>query len=536
MSFLKALGIALGLGLAGGAAAEDRAPPAPKLVVAVAVDQFSADLFAQHRRHFSGGFARLAGGAVFPSGYQSHASTETCPGHSTILTGARPARTGIIANMWVDPSAAREDKNIYCVEDETVPGTTSARYEVSFAHLKVPTLGDRLKALSPASRVVSVSGKDRSAVMMAGRGADEIWWWKGTQFMSLAGRPVPSAVAGANRAAQDRLAKARPPSRLPDACRPFDVAVPIDGDLSVGRGRLAHAAGDRVRYVATPEADAAVLDLAAQFVKDMKLGRGPATDVLALGLSATDYVGHYYGTAGAEMCIHLLALDGLLGRFFTALDRGGIDYVVALTADHGGHDVPERNRMHGVAEAQRTDGALAASRVGPLLAAELGLKGPVLYGDVAGYGDFWIDPALDAAQRESVLARAVAFYGAAPQVAAVLTRAQVLAAEVPRTPPDTWTLAERVRASFDPARSGDFVVLLKPRVTPIPSSARPTIATHGSPWDYDRRVPILFWRRGLSGFEQPLAVETVDIVPTLAAMIGLPLPEDAVDGRCLFGC
>ena len=95
----------------------------PKLIVVISVDQFSADLFQQYRNRYTGGFARLLGGAVFPSGYQSHAATETCPGHSTILTGMRPAHTGIVANNWIDQSVARADKTVYCAEDETVPGT-----------------------------------------------------------------------------------------------------------------------------------------------------------------------------------------------------------------------------------------------------------------------------------------------------------------------------------------------------------------------------------------------------------------------------
>ena len=75
--------------------------------------------------------------------------------------------------------------------------------------------------------------------------------------------------------------------------------------------------------------------------------------------------------------------------------------------------------------------------------------------------------------------------------------------------------------------------MLKPRITPIADASRGSVATHGSVWDYDRRVPILFWRRGMTGFEQPLSVETVDIMPTLAALIGLPLAPGSVDGRCL---
>src|SRR3546814_191074 len=143
-----------------------------------AVDQFSADLFAEYRGRVTGGLARLASGVVFPSGYQAHGATETCPGHSTILTGNHPAHTGIVANHYFDLSAAREDKRIYCAEDETVADTTSGggKYAPSVNHLLVPTLGDLMKARDPKTQVVSVSGKDRSAIMMGGRQADELMW------------------------------------------------------------------------------------------------------------------------------------------------------------------------------------------------------------------------------------------------------------------------------------------------------------------------------------------------------------------------
>ena len=109
-------------------------PPQPKLLVVISVDQFSADLFDEYRPQFTGGLARLASGTVFRNGYQSHAATETCPGHSTILTGDRPARTGIIANNWFDQGAARADKYVYCAEDERIPGSTSEHYTVSDLH------------------------------------------------------------------------------------------------------------------------------------------------------------------------------------------------------------------------------------------------------------------------------------------------------------------------------------------------------------------------------------------------------------------
>lgn len=144
----------------------------------------------------------------------------------------------------------------------------------------------------------------------------------------------------------------------------------------------------------------------------------------------------------------------------------------------------------------------------------------------------YVSPAVPQAKRAAVLAEAVKLYAANPQVQAVFTRAQIEATPIVHTPPETWSLIERARASYDPQRSGDLIVALKPRVTPILDPGVGNVATHGSFWDYDRRVPILFWRKGMTGFEQPLSVETVDIAPTLAAVIKVPVPGE-IDGRCL---
>ena len=152
-------------------AAADAPRKPPTLVVAISVDQFSGDLFNEYRAHFSAGLARLLEGVVFPRAYQSHAATETCPGHATMLTGVRPARSGIVANRWIDQSVTRADKTVYCMEDETIAGTHSKHYQPSLRHLRVPTLGERLKTVSAASRVVSVAGKDRAALLMGGKQA-----------------------------------------------------------------------------------------------------------------------------------------------------------------------------------------------------------------------------------------------------------------------------------------------------------------------------------------------------------------------------
>ncbi len=519
------------------AAAAAHSAERPKLIVAISVDQFSADLFAQYRQHFDGGLQRLSEGIVFPNGYQGHNATETCPGHSTILTGSRPARTGIIANNWFNLGLSRDDKGVYCSEDPRIPGSSSTggQYTVSSYHLRVPALGDHMKRANPASRVAVVAGKDRAAIMMGGYRPDERWWWDhdARAYVNPGAPATPRSVAQANDGVKEELSRARPARDLPRLCEPHSRAVAVaGGGKPVGTGRFAREADDKNGFRASPDFDRATLDLGEALRREMKLGEGAATDLLILGLSATDYVGHTFGTQGSEMCIQLMALDEALGGFFRTLDSTGIDYLVMLTADHGGHDIPERHRDHAAGDAVRVDPALNAGNMAKALAARLKLPGEVLYGDGA-FGDMYIDRKLTAAQRARALREAVATYRRHPQVAAVFTKAELAAAPGPSGPPDTWSLIQRARASFDAERSGDFIVLLKPRVTPIFDTSRGYSSTHGSPWDYDRRVPILFWRKGAVPFEQSLAVETADILPTLAATIGVTIPAGTIDGRCL---
>jgi hypothetical protein len=146
----------------------------------------------------------------------------------------------------------------------------------------------------------------------------------------------------------------------------------------------------------------------------------------------------------------------------------------------------------------------------------------------------YVDRGLPAAARKRLLAAAVAAYRAHPQVEAVFTVDEIAAAPIPTGSPEQWTLLQRVRASYYPGRSGDFYVILKKDVTPIADTSR-FIATHGSVWDYDRRVPILFWRPGAPSNTLDQPADTVDILPTLARLIGLDVPLGSVDGHCLGG-
>jgi len=529
----------------GTANAEDRSgteKTPPKLVVAISVDQFSANLFSEYRSSFTGGLKRLANGVVFPSGYQAHAATETCPGHSTIMTGVHSGRAGIIANNWIDQSIEREDKTVYCAEDERVEGTsfgditaaTQGDFVASAWHLLVPTLGERLKKISPKSRNVAVAGKDRAALMMGGHDIDEIYWWKGNGFSTLQGREIMPAVARLNEVIGEKIDKARPAYAMPARCTAHSARIMHGEGKSVGDYAFQRPDGAARIYRGSPDFDGSIIAAATAVINEMKLGQGEATDVISVGLSATDYIGHAFGTEGLEMCIQMGELDRSLGEFFDILDAQDIDYVVMLTADHGGLDLPERMSMQGVPAAQRIDPSLNAKTIGKKVATGLNLPDdkPVLYAD-GPFGDYYVSQNLSKELRKQVKNSAIALIAAHAQVEMVLDRDDIASIEVPRGSPEEWTLEQRARASFNPDRSGDFVVLLKRGVTPIASTKRGYVATHGSPWDYDRRVPILFWRAGIQHFEQPLSVMTVDIAPTLGALIGVEITADQTDGQCL---
>ncbi|MDB5687278.1 MAG: type phosphodiesterase/nucleotide pyrophosphatase, partial [Rhizorhabdus sp.] len=328
------------------------------------------------------------------------------------------------------------------------------------------------------------------------------------------------------------LSTAEAPAPLPPVCQSRVSAVDIGEGKSVGGPLATREPGDTKAFRTTPAFDQSTLDIAAGLIESMKLGRGPAPDVISIGASATDYVGHTFGTEGPESCAQVLALDKALGGFFAKLEASKVPFVVVLTADHGGHDLPERNRIHALPGAMRVDPDLAPMAVDAAVAESLHIEGFTIVGD-GPFGDFYVSKDVSDADRPKVIAAAKAKLLANPEVAAVFTEEDFKDYKPNTAPVTEWTLLDRAAASHDPARSGDLIVLLKPFVTPIMSATGGYVATHGSPWDYDRRVPILFWWPGVTGFEQPNPVETVDILPTLAALVGLKIDAPAIDGRCL---
>jgi len=304
------------------------AAPRPALVVLLSVDQLSAGLFDQYRGRFQGGLRRLVNErVVFPNGYQSHAATETCPGHSTLLTGRHPAGTGIIGNQWYaatnTPEGKRELKKQYCVWDPGSPVPGRPKDPRGPRNLRVTTLGDWMHRADRNSRTVAVSGKDRAAITMAGHDPTGVYWWDNERGFNTyvpegateEGRLEP--VKPFNEALAARWASQPPEWRVADsACTALsgrerygalvlDHVVPPPLVRAGQRGPLQQDKGFIKWLRASPVLDELTLDLASRLVDRFALGRRGATDLLAVSLSATDYIGHKYGNQGPEMCDQL---------------------------------------------------------------------------------------------------------------------------------------------------------------------------------------------------------------------------------------
>jgi predicted AlkP superfamily pyrophosphatase or phosphodiesterase len=513
-------------------------PPAPKLVVAISIDQLALDLFQRYRPTFSGGLKRLSGGLVY-TGYQSHAATETCPGHSTLLTGMHPSHTGIIGNSWYDRVSG---STVYCVSAAGVADPEAK----SSAKLKVDTLGDWLKQARPGGRSIAVSGKDRAAIMMAGHHPDAVYWWSdklGFVTSPYAGPATPAVLETAKAFNDQRFAdwRAQPaqlwPKAIPARCAALQVphrfgAIELSGrvppDASNGGALDAQdrAFSDQLRV--SPAFDSMTLDFAAQLVSRYELGQGRDQDLLAISLSATDYVGHRYGPGGAEVCVQLDRLDAALGQFLDGLDKLGAPYVVMLSADHGSVDAAERLGP----PARRIDVKAVLGELSAALRTEFQLSYDPLRG--SDPSELIINlAAADEPRRAAVTTAAVKWLRTRPEVAQAFPSADIAKLRVPRgKPPGQLTLQERFAESYDPERSGDIMVAYAQRASL--GAARGTgnaVAGHGSPWDYDRRVPIIFWWPGVAATAKAQPIETVDIAPTLAPLLRISPPP--MDGRCI---
>jgi len=501
--------------------------PLPKLVVLVSIDQMRADYLERHAAEFTGGLGRLyREGLVYTNADLNYASSETGPGHATLATGSYPNVNGILANEWIDPKTR---KRVYCVGDSTAAAVEGEGGNFSPSNLTVTALGDWIKTHSLDSKVISVSVKDRAAILMGGKLPNGAYWYD-----RKTGRMVTSAYYT---------------QALPQWVKEFNAANWIDKNLPAAweklKGEETYAAhgpdemagelkwGDDSSFphifleerkkgdiLTSPYGDLLVLDFAAAAIAGEQLGQRDVVDMLAVGLSCTDYVGHSFGPDSHEMHDHLLRLDLALGKFLEKLEAelGEGEVLVALSADHAVMPLPEYLTQIKHETARRI---LMNDEFKPKIAAldqklqqELGSKEPIIsemaflnYTAAARRG---LDSlALENKVRAELLKK--------DAIAEVYFRRELLGQQ----PSDRAYIAH-FRRSYFPPRGEDFQIRLCENCLPAWSA---TGTTHGSPYRYDTHVPVIFFGAGIQPARVEREVHTVDVAPTLIKFLSYDFPQ-----------
>lgn len=529
---------------------------APPLVVVITVDQFRADYLARFREHFApGGLRRLLEqGVQFVDCRYRHAVTKTAAGHAVVLTGVHANLHGIINNAWIDRDTLRK---VNCVDDSGVqilgraedrgaarrPGTTAA-IGASPRRLLASTVGDELKLTRGGrSKVIGLSSKDRSAILLAGKLADAAYWMdKGRMVTSTHYlKELPEWVRSFNDAGRvdayfgrmwDRLLpvaayeKLQGPDDAPGEFGDFGLGQTFPRRVDGGSPRLGAAYYDA--FELTPFKSEVLLEFARTVVEQEKLGQRGVTDLLCLSFSVNDSIGHAFGPESHEVMDITLRTDRMLAEFFAFLDRhlGAGRFLVVLTADHGVAPVPEQvTARHPGLSAGRIDHARL------LRTCEAALDrafGPLTE------GRRW----LVADENALLFQRGVcAERNVAPEKAEQVVREALRSLEFVEA---AWTRTELLAGpaageygganvlSYHRERSGDVVYQLKPYWVD-----RKTGTNHGTPYAYDVHVPLLWYGPGVPSGVRTDAVGVDDIAPTLARLLGLPAPPMA-RGRVLF--
>lgn len=461
------------------------AAPRPKLLVLLVVDQMRADYFDRYGVQWTKGLRRLFDqGAHFRRAAYPYLATLTCPGHATIGTGTYPATHGVALNAWWDREARRL---IACTED---PDARPVFYDNaavvkkegnSARQLVVPTLADEIKAqLGRSSRVVALSMKPRSAIMLGGRTPDAVVWFGGAWATSSAFADAPVA-----------------------AIVQAIAAIPLPSGPAL------------VRWEQGPEADQHLALLARGAALALFLGRGPGVDYLAISFSTLDGVGHAFGPASAQVQDVLARLDATLGALLDDLDRrlGSDGYVVALTADHGVAPLPETVQAQG-RDAGRISLDLLKSKISDAVATVLG---PGKYVSSVQYADVYLVPGvLDKLRsRRGAVARVLAAARSVPGIIDAFAADQIRDRRKAKTP-----LQHAAALSYFPERSGDIVIAPKANWLTVDQGT-----THGTAHSYDQRVPLVLMGAGIRPGRYDRAVTPADIAPTLARLAGIKMPR-----------
>jgi len=531
------------------------AQQAPKLVLQITVDQLRGDLPTRYYdRLGDGGFRYLwEYGVVYRNAHHAHANTETIVGHATLATGAHPSGHGMVGNLWFDRETGFTTYNVEDAayplltagadvdkETEIDPTQRAARSEGrSPTAILVTTFSDELRSSTDgAAKVVGVSVKDRGAISMAGHAGTAYWFSKASgEFVTSRYYldEYPGWVTEFNDGKPAQAFANTSWTLLHDQdSYLFGDSDDREWETDVaGFGRVfPHAFGGGTSpYFTTwltlsPAGDRLVLDFAKQALVNEQLGADEVTDYLSVSFSSTDYVGHVFGPSSLEAEDNILQLDRTLAELFAYVDEHvGLDNtLIVLSADHGGPDTPGYLNSLGIpagyVEPESWDRDAAITRIkerfrikGELLET---YSHPYLYFSADVKNNRKIDQqALEAAVVEELMKF--------PSVSLAVSSTALRSGNLPDT-----ELMAAVRHNFHPKRSGDVFIVFEPNWFINDFEGLIVASTHGSPWNYDTYVPIVFAGAGLKPAVVDRRVLTVDIAPTLAAYLGIKPPSGSV--------
>ena len=470
------------------------APAKPKLVVLVVVDQFRFDYLTRFGSQFTGGLKRLwEHGAVFENAHYEHMPTVTAVGHSITLSGAMPSTSGIVGNEWFDRPTGKQVTSVSDENSKTLG--VDNRVGASPHRLLVSTFGDELKMSGKGTvKVIGVSIKDRSAILPVGRMADGAYW-----FDKPSGNFVSSTWYF---------------NELPPWVQKFNEKKAIDQ----WKGTLGYDKMSESMYGND------VVELFAEAAVDGEnLGKNGVTDVLSMSFSANDTIGHAKGPDAPEVKEVTLHTDKVLAKFFDYLDKriGMSNVLVVLTADHGVAPLPEvmhERKMPG----GRIPETMVLDAVTKALNAKygeakwvLGKSGPSPYLD----HKLIADSKLDLEEVQQTAAQAVR---SLPHIARVYLREELRKGLAPED-----VVGRRVQNGFFYLRATDLVVVPEPYYLFEKHGT-----SHGTPWNYDTHVPVIFLGSQVKAGKYFDRAAVVDIAPTLAALLEVEAPSGS-SGRVL---
>jgi predicted AlkP superfamily pyrophosphatase or phosphodiesterase len=523
------------------------APATPRLVVVLVADQFRADYVTQYSDMWTAGLKEiLTKGAVFTEAAYPYANTRTCPGHATIGTGVLPAVHGMVDNTWYSTAT---HEFIACTEDHQARSLPFGGRHGDETHsakwYMVPNFADELKRQGNGRpRVVSLSLKARSAIGLGGHGGvNSTIVWKEDGATTFA---TSTALTTKASPAVDAFVRSNPVSlkqfetwerAKPAATYKYTDQAPGE---PANRGTFPHLFNEPVRlsdttasildsWDGTPMADEYLGAMAEHLIAQEQLGQRQTTDFLAISFSTLDIVGHEYGPRSHEVQDVLVRLDATIGRLLAVLDAkvGRSRYVLAFSSDHGVSTLPEQ---------------IFPAPAGGRGAGGGGVTGRVTAGNIANALEAALDKQFGRGHYVEAMATPYLYFvpGVLERIRAnssamQAAQAAVLgvrgiekmywSADIAAATPTTDPTLTGLRRSYYRGRSGDLAVVYARDWTGA------TGANHGSPQDYDTRVPMAFLGAGIAPGQHSSVASPADIVPTLSALTGVRMVR--TDGRVL---